>query len=443
MPHRSILLILITFLCSLYCLELSKPFAGIGNCGNMSQPLNIIALISGGKDSIYSILHCLQNGHKVIALGNVYPLPLNSNESQESQVVEPDEEYLNSYMYQTVGHTLIPLYEQALCIPLYRQPIIGNASASEATYERPEDGIDETESLFPLLQRIMAAHPEANAVSTGAILSTYQRTRVESVASRLGLVPLSFLWQYPRVAPTSQISLLLDMAAVGLDARIIKTASWALGDSFLWQNVASEEVMRGIEKAMARFGGEDGAALGEGGEFETLALDGPDSLFKGRIVVEEEDRRIIAGSSTTAWVRINRARVEMKTHEDKRHAVSVMIPDLISADFQKVYQALDLLAESAEISEIKEQKIDKFSQSHSTRISLKSTVEGQKWTVVEPMQTKSTIEEEGEHIMAKIEESLTKRDLNITDVIFTLILLRSMSDFAIVNKVRYASEAAI
>ncbi|KAH2141994.1 hypothetical protein KXV68_007084, partial [Aspergillus fumigatus] len=35
--------------------------------------LNVIALISGGKDSLYSILHCIRNGHKVVALANLYP----------------------------------------------------------------------------------------------------------------------------------------------------------------------------------------------------------------------------------------------------------------------------------------------------------------------------------------------------------------------------------
>jgi diphthine-ammonia ligase len=414
----------------------------------MSESLNVIALISGGKDSIYSILHCLQNGHKVVALGNVYPLPRNSSKSKESHVTqeaeaEADEGDLNSYMYQTVGHTVIPLYEQVLGISLYRQPILGDASATGATYEKPENGIDETESLVPLLQRIMAAHPEANAVSTGAILSTYQRTRVESVALRLGLVPLSFLWRYPFLPPESQISLLVDMASVGLDARIIKVASWGLNESFLWQNVASGEVMRKIERAMARFRtNEDGAALGEGGEFETLALDGPDHLFKGRIVVDEVDRHIIKGTADTAWSRVNRARVEMKTSNEKVPNILVRIPDLLSDDFLEVSRALDLLAESEDILSPEHQITDKIWQPHSTKIPLRSTTEGQKWMIVGLMRPDSTMEEEVDQIMAQIKASLEKQDMDVADVISTVILLRSMSHFAIVNKVCYSFEAA-
>lgn len=32
----------------------------------------IVALISGGKDSIFNILKCIQNGHELVALANLY-----------------------------------------------------------------------------------------------------------------------------------------------------------------------------------------------------------------------------------------------------------------------------------------------------------------------------------------------------------------------------------
>ena len=37
------------------------------------ERLNVIALVSGGKDSFFSLLHCLANGHRVVALANLYP----------------------------------------------------------------------------------------------------------------------------------------------------------------------------------------------------------------------------------------------------------------------------------------------------------------------------------------------------------------------------------
>ncbi|KAJ6055424.1 hypothetical protein N7444_004522 [Penicillium canescens] len=207
--------------------------------------LNVIALISGGKDSLYSILHCIRNGHKVVALANLYPEPSPSTQNDE------EDEDIDSFMYQTIGHSIIPLYEQALGIPLYRQAIKGNAvdtsriyknttaTTTTATNTNGPDETDETESLVPLLTRIQQAHPEANAVSAGAILSTYQRTRIENIAGRLGLTPLAWLWMYPSLpAPgarladslaVAQAGLLEDMAAVGCDARIIKVASGGIG----------------------------------------------------------------------------------------------------------------------------------------------------------------------------------------------------------------------
>ena len=187
---------------------------------------------------------------------------------------------LDSYMYQTIGHAIIPLYEKALGLPLYRQEISGSAINQNKSYAPAgESDEDETEGLIPLLNNVRAHHPEVNAVSTGAILSDYQRTRVESVARRLGLTPLSYLWQYPLLPPHSQTSLLEHMAAVGQDSHIIKVASGGLDESFLWKSVVDPLTISRLRKAAQRFGIEDdGAVLGEGGEYETLAIHGPSPL---------------------------------------------------------------------------------------------------------------------------------------------------------------------
>ncbi|KAL4778702.1 hypothetical protein BJX76DRAFT_362467, partial [Aspergillus varians] len=258
--------------------------------------LNVIALISGGKDSLYSILHCIRNGHKVVALANLHPPPLptttSSSSSSSTQPLKKEaetkteteneptgEDDIDSFMYQTIGWNVIPLYEEALGIPLYRAPIVGGAvdagriygdaltsTSTSTSTEGEEKGKggdeDETESLIPLLRRVKAAHPEANAVCAGAILSTYQRTRIENVAGRLGLVPLAWLWMYPalpapgeRSAGDEEAGLLSDMAAVGCSSRIVKVASGALDEGFLWGDVAGSDgmVRRRIVKGVRRF----------------------------------------------------------------------------------------------------------------------------------------------------------------------------------------------
>jgi len=248
-----------------------------------------------------------------------------------------DEIDLNSFMYQTVGHTVIPLYEKALGIPLYRQPIIGTAVQTGTTYSHGESK-DETESLIPLLKRIIADHPGANALSTGAILSTYQRTRIESVALRLGLTPISYLWQYPILPPGTQTSLLHDMQAAEIDARIIKVASGGLDESFLWENIASETVIRRAERSLKRFGMDDnGAVLGEGGEFETLVIDGPSNLFKGRIEILEKDRKIVREGGGSFWLRILDAKVVMKDVQLKAtEEIVCRVPEVLETGFKEM-----------------------------------------------------------------------------------------------------------
>jgi diphthine-ammonia ligase len=106
--------------------------------------LKVVALVSGGKDSFFSILHCHANGHEVVALANLHPATQDGERSED----------IDSYMYQTIGHSVIPLYEQALGLPLYRQEILGGAADRNKSYASPiaaqQNKQDETESLVPL-----------------------------------------------------------------------------------------------------------------------------------------------------------------------------------------------------------------------------------------------------------------------------------------------------
>jgi diphthine-ammonia ligase len=413
----------------------------------MPESLRVIALISGGKDSIYSILHCLRNGHEVVALGNLHP-PHPKPDGHVISDDQIDEQDLNSFMYQTVGHTVIPLYEEALGIPLYRQEILGGPVQTGTTYQPPAEGVDETESLIPLLKTVLAAHPEANALSTGAILSTYQRTRVESVAVRLGLVPLAYLWQYPTLPPGTQISLLEDLEHAQLDARIIKVASGGLDESFLWENVASGIGRRRVQKAMSRFGVDDnGSVLGEGGEFETLVIDGPAGLFKGKIVIDEVDREIVREGGGAAWLRIRKARVEKKITPPKQiwgweYWGDPRIPPLFESKFKGTICEVDdeLTPYKASLTASQPSPNTLESKPLSTKIFLKSSpkrISDERWTVVAPGRTIRNIADEVADIVDQMSSTFKEQNIKVSDVISTTIVLRSMSHFAFVNKVSH------
>ena len=86
--------------------------------------------------------------------------------------------------------------------------------------------------MFRLLLKVKEAHPEVQAVASGAIFSNYQRLRVENVCQRLGLVSLAYLWL------KDQSDLLQEMIACEMDARIVKICSMGLKPAHLGKSIA-------------------------------------------------------------------------------------------------------------------------------------------------------------------------------------------------------------
>ena len=381
--------------------------------------LIVVALISGGKDSFFSILHCIANGHKVVALANLHPPQQTSGD-----VIED----LDSYMYQTVGHTIIPLYQKALGLPLFRQPIKGTALDQSKSYQPPTtgDSVDETESLTLLLQQVLSAHPEVNAVSTGAILSDYQRTRVEFVALRLGLTPLSYLWQWPSLPCHTPSSLLDDMSAIGQDSRIIKVASGGLDASFLWQNVADQRTIMRLKKAATLFGSEDdGAVIGEGGEYETLTVDGPAPLWRARILVARQE--VVTGEAGSSSIIAHDATLENKEMSNTASPV-VTVPSLLAAKFDQVLK----LATGE----------GKFLHQQSDRLHPKPVDSGTEGSVSTPtillqrlVGRGSTAAQQMQAIMELVSSQLSTLGHSLEQVAYTTIIMRDMADFPKINAV--------
>ncbi|KAJ9149616.1 Adenine nucleotide alpha hydrolases-like protein [Coniochaeta hoffmannii] len=411
--------------------------------------LNVVALVSGGKDSFFSLLHCRANGHRVVALANLYPAGSNNSSGRGDGDGPPaaedgdggEETDLNSFMYQTVGHEVIPLYAEATGLPLYRQEIVGGAGSSGGRdYSAGEEGEgeDETESMVPLLRRVVTAHPEVDAVCAGAILSTYQRTRVESVALRLGLAPLAYLWKFPVLpaglpGPGDDSRLLVDMADVGLEARIIKVASGGLDEGFLWEDVASLTGVDRLLRAMRRFGGAvpgSGAVIGEGGEFETLVIDGPVELFRKRIVVDAGDRSVVREGGGTAWLKVRKARVEEKNADDGKEYAQPRIPDLFDARFTGVLQGLHSSDDQGV------QRASSLSP-RSVLASYQSTGPSslRQWRVVGDVLSAPSIEAETTSLVGNVRSLLNQASLLSTSIISTVIVLRRMADFPTINKI--------
>lgn len=153
------------------------------------------------------MMRCIEEGHEIVALANLYP-------------TEGKEE-LDSYMYQSVGHDAIQAYSECMALPLYRAPILG--TPINLDYDYSPTNSDEVECLYTLLAKVKSHHPDVQGVSSGAIMSTYQKNRVESICSRLHLTSLAYLWQQ------EQSNLLQRMIDSNLQAIIIKVAAYGLG----------------------------------------------------------------------------------------------------------------------------------------------------------------------------------------------------------------------
>lgn len=120
-------------------------------------------MISGGKDSCFNIMQCIAAGHKVVALANLEP-------QAKTEV--------DSYMYQSVGFEAIELIAESMQLPLFRKQTRGTSHHRDLNYTPTKD--DEVEDLYQLLEEVKE-QLGVDAVSVGAILSDYQRLRVENV----------------------------------------------------------------------------------------------------------------------------------------------------------------------------------------------------------------------------------------------------------------------
>ncbi|ORZ05425.1 protein E01A2.5 [Absidia repens] len=249
--------------------------------------MKVLGLVSGGKDSAYNMMQCVAHGHEIVALANLKP-PTAAGKDE-----------LDSYMYQTVGHDAIHFYADCMELPLYRRDITGQPIAQESEYTLTHN--DETEDLFFLLKEILEKHPDIKGVSVGAILSNYQRVRVEHVCERLGLTSLAYLWE------RNQKELLAEMVDAGVNAILIKVAAMGLKSSHLGKTL--EQMYPELCSLNDKY---DLHICGEGGEYETFTLDCP--LFKKRIVLDETE---VVIHSDDAFAPVGYLRLKKCHLEDK------------------------------------------------------------------------------------------------------------------------------
>ncbi|WFC99529.1 diphthine--ammonia ligase [Malassezia yamatoensis] len=302
--------------------------------------MKVVGLLSGGKDSCYNLCHCVLEGHEIVALATLVPPT-----GKGAFIAYTDE--VDSYMYQTVGHDAVHYVAQAMNLPLYRAQITGTAVNQDAVYSSrncaesmsSEEGDqaansatgststshDETEDMYRLLKLVKTHHPEIEAVSVGAILSNYQRVRVEHVVLRhdVMLEPLAYLWE------RNQSHLLQEMVESGLNSVLLKVAGIGLTDRDLGKSLM--QMQPKLEQLHALYGAH---VCGEGGEYETLTLDSP--LFQSRIELKDTETVLHsdAAFASVSYLRVKSAELIAKSPDSygiQKIRNSIQAPELYDA----------------------------------------------------------------------------------------------------------------
>lgn len=224
------------------------------------QKRKVVALLSGGKDSLYNMFLSIKEGHDVVAIANLKP-------------PHDEQDEIDSFMYQTVGHQAIEYIAKSLEKPLFRTNITRIPKTTELEYE--ENPADEVEDLYAILHDIKHKHEiDFDAVSVGAIASTYQKLRVENLCARLSIGMLAYLWN------VDQDELLQRMIDDNFNAILIKVACIGLGKSDVGKSIKEMQPKLRLLQQQYQVN-----ICGEGGEYESLVLDCP--LYTKSLVIEE------------------------------------------------------------------------------------------------------------------------------------------------------------
>ncbi|CAM9017507.1 unnamed protein product [Wickerhamomyces anomalus] len=369
--------------------------------------MKVVALVSGGKDSCFNILHCLAQGHELIALANLKP-------------ADPSVQELDSFMFQTVGHDALEFYSKCVGVPMFRGDINGKSVNQQLDYKITQE--DEIEDLYLLLENVKIAHPDVEAVSVGAILSSYQRTRVENVCQRLGLTSLAFLWQ------RDQLELMTEMVESSMDARIIKVAAVGLNESHL--GLSLKQIFPTLLRLNQKF---QVHICGEGGEFETLVLDAP--FFVKKLEFNEFEK--VVSNDGVAYLKPIVKVVEKTKEDGEYHRVQELNVDwkkflpsatgLLREQFQDIYESLPQSFEAAESTKGASSYIQQPEQT------IKKL--GNKLFISNISSPKASVEEQVADIFFILNLILQKNDIDLSHIQHSTLLISSMSNFAKINSI--------
>ena len=202
--------------------------------------MDVAVLFSGGKDSTMAVYAALEAKEEV-----KYLLSIKSKNDE-------------SYMFHVPNIHITDLLSQALEIPIM----------SVETEGIKEEELEDLKSAFIDLKNL-----GIEAIYTGALYSVYQKSRIEKLGEEVGLKIISPYWH------VDELQYMRKIVSLGFEIIICGVAAWGLDESWLGR-VIDDDVIDELLALNEKYGVD---IAFEGGEAETLAIDGP--IFKKKIKI--------------------------------------------------------------------------------------------------------------------------------------------------------------
>ena len=208
--------------------------------------MKIAALYSGGKDSTFALQRVMKLGREVVCLVSL-------------KSANPA-----SYMFHVPNIDIVKLQAKALGLPLIFKKTAG---IKEEELKDLKAALNEAKKKYAI-----------EGVVSGAVASEYQRYRVEAVCADLGLKSIVPLW---RIEPEKY---LMEEISQGFEIIFSSVSSDGFDPNWLGKKL-DLQALEELKKLRDKFGLH---LSGEGGEYETLVLDGP--IFNKKVVIQEADK---------------------------------------------------------------------------------------------------------------------------------------------------------
>jgi len=221
--------------------------------------MKVAVLFSGGKDSVFATYIAKQWGWNISHLVTMFP------------------EKQDSWMFHSVNIHLTKKLAEAIDIPLIRKQTKGKKE-------------EELEDLKEILNNL-----DIDGVINGAIASEYQRTRIEKICHELGIKSFTPIWH------KNQELILKDQISAGFKIIIVGVFAHGFDETWLGKIIDMKTIdeLTQLRKKYAI------NTAGEGGEFETLTLNGP--IFKKRLILDETSKEWKRDSGV---LKVNKAHLE-------------------------------------------------------------------------------------------------------------------------------------